>query len=78
MGVGLVLLDDTAEFQTVHFRHHNVRDDDVDGMVLQLLQGLNAVLCSIYAVGLSEIINHKVTQLVVILDDENLYYVLWL
>ena len=44
-----VALQNLAEFITVHFRHHNVADNDVRLVVAGLFQGFRTIACRIYA-----------------------------
>ena len=65
-----VALDRTREFESIHLRHHNVGDNQVECLGLDDLQCLSTILRNVDSVvGLQQLL-HEHQQLEVVLDNQ--------
>ena len=71
-----VALDRTREFESIHLRHHNIGDNQIECLGLDDLQCLSTILCYVDSiVGLQQLL-HEHQQFEVVLDNQQFVVVL--
>ena len=67
----LVAAHPSAQFDSIHPRHHPIADEDVNLVLLQLVKCLDAVACCDDLILLTEVVLQEFAHILGVFDDEH-------